>query len=247
MGVLVDDMLLLARLDQQRPLERRTVDLLALAADAVHDARVVAPGRNINLTVGAGAALLVNGDEVRLRQVIGNLMSNALSHTPASSPIDVHIRSGNLAEVQAATASPDVEHAASTKAYGPAAVLEVTDYGPGLTSEQAEHAFERFYRADQARTAGGTGLGLAIVTALVSAHGGAVWVRSAPGHGATFAIALPLTPEAVEEAGHEHDDAAEDSDLDQPAGRDQSADRDPSEDDVRIDAADGGPAHDSAA
>jgi two-component system OmpR family sensor kinase len=80
-------------------------------------------------------------------------------------------------------------------------VLEVTDYGPGLTREQAERAFERFYRADQARTSGGSGLGLAIVASLVAAHGGAVWVESAPGAGATFRIALPLAPEAM------HDDA----------------------------------------
>jgi two-component system, OmpR family, sensor kinase len=211
MGVLVEDMLLLARLDQQRPLNRSTVDLLTLAADAVHDARVVAPDRSINLTVGAGAALLVNGDEVRLRQVIGNLMSNALSHTPAGTPIDVHIRSGSLAEVEAATGAPDSADtaAASTRASRAAAVLEVTDQGPGLTKEQAEHAFERFYRADQARTPGGTGLGLAIVAALVAAHGGAVWVRSQPGKGATFHIALPLTPEAVEEAGDHEDDPAD--------------------------------------
>jgi two-component system OmpR family sensor kinase len=221
MGVLVEDMLLLARLDQQRPLDRRTVDLLTLAADAVHDARVVAPDRSINLTVGAGAALLVNGDEVRLRQVVGNLMSNALAHTPIGTPIDVHIRSGSLAEVEAATGAPDSIHtAAGTAAPSQAAaVLEVTDQGPGLTKEQAEHAFERFYRADQARTPGGTGLGLAIVAALVSAHGGAVWVRSQPGKGATFSIALPLAPEAVEEASDHHDDstdeATEDSGLDQ--------------------------------
>ena len=104
MGILVEDMLLLARLDQQRPLEARPVDLLTLAADAVHDARVVAPSRSIHLTVGAGSALLVIGDEVRLRQVIGNLMSNALTHTPDGTPIDVLIRSGNLNEAAAATA-----------------------------------------------------------------------------------------------------------------------------------------------
>jgi two-component system OmpR family sensor kinase len=228
MGVLVEDMLLLARLDQQRPLDSSTVDLLTLAADAVHDARVVAPSRNINLTVGAGAALLVNGDEVRLRQVIGNLMSNALAHTPDGTPIDVRIRSGSLAEIRAATASagptsPDAATAAAgtadTASAGPAAlpagaqsaaVLEVTDYGPGLSPDQAAHAFERFYRADAARTTGGTGLGLAIVAALVSAHGGAVWVRTRLGQGATFAIALPLTPEAAREAGHddEHDELA---------------------------------------
>jgi two-component system OmpR family sensor kinase len=247
MGVLVEDMLLLARLDQQRPLEHNTVDLLTLAADAVHDARVVAPNRKVNLTVGAGAALLVIGDEVRLRQVIGNLMSNALAHTPDGTAIDVRIRSGTVAEIQAATAAAARRRAAELKSEqaaagddlidqgqsgeGPevlpgawpgaaastgmdseyaanaqtAAVLEVTDYGPGLTEEQAAHAFERFYRADQARTAGGTGLGLAIVAALVSAHGGALWVQSEHGHGATFSIALPLAPEAVQGPG-EHDD-----------------------------------------
>jgi two-component system, OmpR family, sensor kinase len=236
MGILVEDMLLLARLDQQRPLEHRTVDLLTLAADAVHDARVVAPDRSINLTVGAGAALLVLGDEVRLRQVIGNLMSNALSHTPDGTPIDVRIRSGSLTEAWTATAPPPPPAAASLPpppsdpsapavpsapsappAPGPgartsprsAAVLEVTDHGPGLTREQAEHAFERFYRADQARTTGGTGLGLAIVAALVAAHGGAVWVESVPGQGATFRIALPLAPEALHDDHDDHDDAAD--------------------------------------
>ena len=232
MGVLVDDMLLLARLDQQRPLERRPVDLLSLAADAVHDARVVAPDRSINLAVGSGAALLVIGDEVRLRQVIGNLMSNALSHTPDGTPIDVLIRAGSLDEAPAATETVvgqayesdfDDEHefnvgpepedwaqpapppppaamAAARQPGGvrPAAVLEVTDHGPGLTREQARHVFERFYRADQARgSGGGTGLGLAIVAALVAAHEGAAWVQSRPGEGATFCIALPLAPEAV--------------------------------------------------
>ena len=184
MSVLVEDMLLLARLDQQRPLDFRPVDMLTLAADAVHDARVVAPDRTIELTVGTGAALLVLGDEVRLRQVIGNLMSNALTHTPDQTPIEVRVRSGNMAEARMAPL--------------PAVIFEVADHGPGLTPQQAEHVFERFYRADQARTrkAGGTGLGLAIVAALVAAHGGAVWVESRPGGGATFRIALPLAPEA---------------------------------------------------
>jgi two-component system, OmpR family, sensor kinase len=191
MGILVEDMLLLARLDQQRPLEHHTVDLLTLAADAVHDARVVAPSRDINLTVGAGAALLVLGDEVRLRQVIGNLMSNALSHTPDGTAIDVRIRSGSVDEARF-PGDPDVARARS------AAVLEVTDHGTGLSQEQAERVFERFYRADQARTSGGSGLGLAIVASLVAAHGGAVWVQSAPGAGATFRIALPLAPEALD-------------------------------------------------
>jgi two-component system OmpR family sensor kinase len=202
MGVLVEDMLLLARLDQQRPLEQRTVDMLTLAADAVHDARLVASDRDIGLTVGAGAALLVVGDEVRLRQVIGNLMSNALNHTPDGTPIEVRVRSGSLDEWRRAAAGVgQTAFAASRRDVQPlpAVILEVADQGPGLTPYQAEHVFERFYRADQARTrrAGGTGLGLAIVAALVAAHGGTVWVESPPGGGATFRIAIPLAPEAM--------------------------------------------------
>jgi two-component system, OmpR family, sensor kinase len=258
MGILVEDMLLLARLDQQRPLEAKPVDLLTLAADAVHDARVVAPDRSIQLRVGSGVALIIIGDEVRLRQVIGNLMTNALTHTPAGTPIDVRIRSGSLAEAPEPAASapsspppalpplsppsaampppaPPRPAAAATppsaspawarpatagatvaaspeaqprRGHRPAAVLEVADQGPGLTRQQAEHVFERFYRADPARTVGGTGLGLAIVAALVAAHGGASWVESTPGQGATFCIALPLAPEAAQDSD-EYDDIAE--------------------------------------
>jgi two-component system, OmpR family, sensor kinase len=216
MGVLVDDMLLLARLDQQRPLEQHTVDMLTLVADAVHDARVVAPDRSINLTVGSGAALLVIGDEARLRQVIGNLMNNALSHTPDGTPIEVRVRLGTLDEWRAAVAGADrgTAHgigrvpaaagtnppaAASRGAPGfPAVVFEIADQGPGLTPAQAEHVFERFYRVDRARTrnSGGAGLGLSIVAALVAAHGGTVWVESPPGSGAIFRVAIPLAPEA---------------------------------------------------
>ena len=184
MGLLVEDLLLLARLDQQRPLARQPIDLLSLAADAVHDARLLAPDRTIDLSVQPGAAFLVTGDEPRLRQVIGNLMSNALTHTPDGSPIEVSIGSGTL--------DPRTPDSA------PAATLDVTDHGPGMTPEQAHRVFERFYRADQARTraTGGSGLGLAIVSALVAAHGGVASVRTAPGQGATFRIALPLAPEA---------------------------------------------------
>ena len=201
MGVLVEDMLLLARLDQQRPLERHTVDMLTLAADAVHDARVMAPDRNIDLTVGAGAAFLVVGDEIRLRQVIGNLLSNALHHTPEGTPIEVRVRLASLDEWHAAAARAGRDVLAATDADGPpspAVVVEVADAGPGLTPQQAEHVFERFYRGDQARTrrSGGSGLGLAIVAALVAAHGGTVWVESPPGGGAIFRIAIPLAPEA---------------------------------------------------
>jgi two-component system, OmpR family, sensor kinase len=183
MGGLVEDMLMLARLDQQRPIERRPVDMLTLAADAVQDARIVAPSRAIDLTVGTGPAFLVLGDEARLRQVISNLMSNALTHTPEGSPISVRIHALQQA------GNPPV----------PSAVLEVMDHGPGLTPEQASRVFERFYRADQARgrRTGGSGLGLAIVNALVAAHGGTVSVDTGPGRGAIFRITLPLAPEAL--------------------------------------------------
>jgi two-component system OmpR family sensor kinase len=183
MGVLVEDMLLLARLDQQRPIERRPVDLLTLAADAVQDARMIAPQRKIELTVGHGTAFLVLGDEARLRQVITNLMSNALSHTPDGTPIDVRL----------------LAHGPDGRLTVPSVTLEVDDHGPGLGKEQAERVFERFYRADQARgrKTGGAGLGLAIVAALVSAHGGAVGVDTAPGRGSMFWITLPLAAEAA--------------------------------------------------
>jgi two-component system OmpR family sensor kinase len=183
MGGLVEDMLVLARLDQQRPIERRPVDLLTLAADAVQDARIVAPSRSIDLTVGTGAAFLVLGDEGRLRQVISNLMTNALTHTPDGSPITVRILAGHQ------QGNPAV----------PCAIIEVADHGPGLTPEQASRVFERFYRADQARLrrTGGSGLGLAIVAALVAAHGGTAGVDTAPGQGATFRITLPLAPDAL--------------------------------------------------
>jgi len=205
MGLLVEDLLLLARLDQQRPLARQPIDLLSLAADAVHDARLLAPARTIDLSVQRGAAFIVIGDDARLRQVIGNLMSNALTHTPDGSPIEVSIGSGTL--------DPRVPDSA------PAVTLDVTDHGPGMTPDQAQRVFERFYRADQARTrtTGGSGLGLAIVRALVTAHGGTASVRTVPGRGATFRIALPLAPEA--RGGMAADD---DPDLDEPGQPDET-------------------------
>jgi two-component system OmpR family sensor kinase len=189
MGVLVEDLLLLARLDQQRPLARRPVDLLTLAADAVQDTRMLAPQRTVNLAVEPGAAFIVIGDEARLRQVIGNLMSNALTHTPEGTAVEVRISSGVLDPVPGLAAG---------RRPVPAVVLAVADHGPGLSPEQAQRVFERFYRADQARTrkTGGSGLGLAIVSGLVTAHGGIASVQSSPGQGATFRIVLPLAPEA---------------------------------------------------
>ncbi len=190
MGVLVEDLLLLARMDQQRPIERKPVDLLVLAADAAQDARMIAPDRQVRLTVEPGAAFLVLGDEVRLRQVVGNLVSNALTHTPDGTEIDVRLSSGLIN-------TPPERPGGPTRAV-PAAVLEVADKGQGLTPEQAQRVFERFYRADQARNrkSGGSGLGLAIVSALVTAHGGTASVQSTPGQGATFRVTLPLAPDA---------------------------------------------------
>ena len=228
MGVLVEDLLLLARLDQQRPLDSRPVDLLTLAADAVHDARVMAPQRSINLTVEPGAAPIVLGDDVRLRQVIGNLMSNALVHTPDGTPVEVRIRPGTPDGERAGPPGPQGQASAPRSGVPgaprrwPSVQVEVADHGPGLTPEQAERVFERFYRADQARTrqAGGTGLGLAIVSALVTAHGGTVTVEPTPGGGATFRIVLPLAPEVVD-----HDIPSEDGPpADGPGAGDGGAD-----------------------
>jgi two-component system OmpR family sensor kinase len=187
MGLLVEDLLLLARLDQQRPLDRRPVDLLALAAEAVNDARAVAPDRRIELVLGgdegdrgSGAVLVVLGDEQRLRQVLANLVNNALAHTPAGSPVEVRVGGASLDG-------------------RPGAAVEVVDHGPGLTPERAGRVFERFYRADPARSPadGGAGLGLSIVAALVAVHGGTVGVDSVPGRGARFRVVLPLAPDAA--------------------------------------------------
>jgi two-component system, OmpR family, sensor kinase len=188
MGLLVEDLLLLARLDEQRPLEFGRVDLVHLSHDAAEAARAVAPQRSI--TVRADTAedgLVVVGDEARLRQVIGNLVGNAVVHTPSQTPVLIRVRAEDEST----------------------ALLEVVDEGPGLTAEQAQRVFERFYRVDQARTRAavpvgatgepavphsGTGLGLAIVAALVAAHRGTVQVQTEPGAGATFQVRLPLAP-----------------------------------------------------
>jgi two-component system OmpR family sensor kinase len=185
MGMLVEDLLTLARLDQQRPLNVGPVDLLSIAADAVQDARISrAAGRPIDLIVAPGTAFLIDGDEPRLRQVLANLVNNAITHTPPGTPVRVKIGRGTLD-----TADREV----------PAVVINVEDDGPGMTTEQARRVFERFYRADAARNraSGGTGLGLAIVAGLVSAHGGQVSLRTAPGAGADFQVKLPLSPDAL--------------------------------------------------
>jgi two-component system OmpR family sensor kinase len=169
MGSLVEDLLHLARLDEGRPLERKPVDLVALADDAVRDARAVDAGRVI--TAHTDGPLVVTGDEARLRQVVANLVGNALVHTPTGTPVDVRVTSDR-----------------------DRAVVEVADRGPGMSDDVAARAFERFYRADPSRSRhrGGSGLGLAIVHATVKAHGGEVRLRSAIGEGTTVRVELPL-------------------------------------------------------
>jgi two-component system OmpR family sensor kinase len=169
MGVLVDDLLLLARLDQGRPLDLGPVDLSAIAADLAADARAVEPARPIE--VAADDPVIVEGDDLRLRQVVGNLLGNARAHTPPDAPVLV-----------------------STRVRDGEGVLEVGDRGPGLAPEHAARVFERFFRADpsRARASGGSGLGLSIVAAIAEAHGGRAEVDSTPGDGATFRIVLPL-------------------------------------------------------
>ncbi|WP_306215287.1 sensor histidine kinase [Actinoplanes sp. RD1] len=181
MGLLVEDLLLLARLDRQRPVELAPVELPVLALDAVQAAQATAPERTIELEVrDVPEKLVAYGDDARLRQVIGNLMTNALVHTPPEASVKL----------------------ALSTAPGNRAVIEISDTGPGLSPEQRERVFERFYRADEARTrrtdrqATGTGLGLAIVAAIVRAHHGSVEVDSEPGEGATFRVTLPaLVPD----------------------------------------------------
>jgi two-component system OmpR family sensor kinase len=181
MGGLVEDLLTLARLDQRRPLTIHPVDLAAIAGDAVHDARAVQPDRPIALHLDESLTdvPVVLGDEGRLRQVVGNLVTNALTHTPPEARVSVTIAEDAGADVL---------------------LLRVSDEGPGMAADDAARAFERFYRADASRTrggdsaeAGGSGLGLAIASSLVAAHGGTIDLDTAPGEGATFTVRLRRT------------------------------------------------------
>jgi two-component system OmpR family sensor kinase len=172
MGVLVDDLLLLAYLDQQRPLKVETVDLGGLVTDAVADARV----RDTQRPIGYAAPdepVLVDVDPDRFGQVLGNLLGNALTHTPDGTAVEVSLARGDGQ-----------------------ARLVVADRGPGLPPEQVARLFERFYRADpsRSRARGGSGLGLAIVEAVVQASGGTVTCQSEAGRGTTFEVTLPLSP-----------------------------------------------------
>ncbi|MBW3615256.1 MAG: HAMP domain-containing histidine kinase [Actinobacteria bacterium] len=166
MGALVEDLLLLARLDQHRPLQRAPVQLDVIAADAVADAKAIEPERPIVCDL---APVAVEGDEMRLRQVVSNLLTNARVHTPPETPVRVRVAAQDAV-----------------------ATLEVADEGPGMEPGVAAKVFERFYRADPARWRGGTGLGLAIVEAVAGAHGGRARVESTPGIGSRFVVELPV-------------------------------------------------------
>jgi two-component system OmpR family sensor kinase len=173
MGTLVEDLLVLARLDEAPEKERTPVDVALLAEDAADDARAIDPERSI--TVETDGEALVLGDDGQLRQVLGNLVRNALVHTPAGGPIEIRSR-----------------------VTGEHATLEVRDHGLGLPAEDPEALFGRFWRAEGGRTRGksGAGLGLAIVAAVVDAHGGEVHAENVPDGGASFTVRLPLAPRA---------------------------------------------------
>ncbi len=174
MGDLVEDLLTLARLDEQRPEKRAPVDLTVIAVDVAQDARAIQPDRPPRV-IGLGGQLgpvMVLGHEGRLRQVVTNLVANAMRHTPAGTPIEVAVgRDGDQG------------------------VVEVRDHGPGIDPSQVRRVFERFYRSDSSRgrgAGGGSGLGLAIVAAIVSGHGGRVGIAPTAGGGATFVVSLPV-------------------------------------------------------
>jgi two-component system OmpR family sensor kinase len=171
MGVLVEDLLALARLDEHPEREPQPVDVAALARDAVQDARARAPERAIELS--ADGAATVSGDPLQLRQLFANLLGNAIVHTPAGTPIEVEVAEAPLG-----------------------VTVSVTDHGPGITAEERERLFERFWRREGGRERGraGAGLGLAIVQGVVQAHHGTIDVRDVPGGGASFVVTLPPRP-----------------------------------------------------
>ncbi len=170
MGHLVEDLLLLARLDEGRPLARDEVELVGVAAEAVQTATTVGPSWPVHLV--ARHPVEVIGDRLRLRQVLDNLLANVRTHCP-----------------------PGTAAVVSVSAEGDEAVINVSDDGPGLDPEAAARVFERFYRADPSRSRlhGGSGLGLSIVASIVKAQGGTVSVAPGEGVGTTFVIRLPRT------------------------------------------------------
>jgi two-component system OmpR family sensor kinase len=176
MGGLVEELLLLARLDQRRPPERVDVDLSELAAECCADLAVTAPERDV--TLDSPGPVRVVADPAHLRQAIGNLLSNAHRHTPAGGPVEVSVGTD-----------------------GGVATVVVRDHGRGLPEEGLTHAFDRFWRADVSRHSTGFGLGLSIVAAIASEHGGSAQVRNAPDGGAEFTLRLPAPAEPGDRTG----------------------------------------------
>ena len=185
MGQLVEDLLTLARIDERRESKLAPFDLFHLAVDASNDAYATSPDREVSL-VGltddvAPTSAPVIGDESRMRQVVANLLTNAMRYTPAGTPLEIAV--GVREDVPGY----------------PLSVIEVRDHGPGIHGEDRERVFERFYRTDTSRSRepGGTGLGLSIVAAILEQHDGSVHIEETPGGGATFVISLPFYPAPV--------------------------------------------------
>lgn len=207
MGNLVEDMLTLARLDEQRPLQLAPVDLNLIAHDTAMDMSVNAPDREvrvIGLDGGTPRPAPVVGDEGKIRQIVTNLVTNALRYTPEGTPIDLAVGTDSLIEGR------------------PDSVLEVRDHGEGIPEEDVEKIFQRFYRADKARDreTGGTGLGLAICAAIAAQHDGTIRHRETEGGGATMVLRLPMV-EPSDQSDHESD-----ADLESYADLESDAERD---------------------
>jgi two-component system OmpR family sensor kinase len=172
MGTLVEDLLVLARLDEAPERTRGPVDVALIAEDVAYDARATDPERPLRVDTDGGAIVL--GDDGQLRQVLGNLVRNALVHTPPGTAVEI-----------------------ASRVRGDHVELEVRDHGPGLPTDDPASLFGRFWRAEGGRARGrsGAGLGLAIVAGIVEAHGGEVRAADAPGGGASFVVTLPLAPD----------------------------------------------------
>ena len=167
MKTLVEDLLLLARLDETRPFDPEPVDLTVLAADACTDAVAIAPDRAV--TLDAPLPVVVSGDADHLRQAIANLVTNAVRHTPDGTPIEV-----------------------STRVAGDRATVTVRDHGPGLAPDAVDHVFDRFWQADSARVGAGSGLGLSIVAGIAEEHGGEARAANPADGGAAFTLDVPV-------------------------------------------------------
>lgn len=193
MGALVEDLLQLARLDEGRGIELADVDLLAIARDAIADLEVRGdgrPGTVIGIDAGTPEPVTVRADQNKVTQVIANLLTNVLTHTPAGTPVEI---------------------ALGTDPATRSAIVEVRDHGPGVPDSQRGKIFERFFRTDssRSRTSGGSGLGLSIVTSVMGAHGGTAEALETDGGGLTVRLVFPIDgPQAAQTCEDDADQAA---------------------------------------